>query len=103
MKYTLNNDDFERLSEIYRLFGSAARLKILLCLQEQERDVKELQQACELSQSATSHQLRDLKNCRIVKSRKVGQQVFYSLDDAHISGLLESGIEHVKGVHCYEE
>ena len=102
MQYTLNDQDFERLSAIFKLFGSAPRLKILLCLHGGEQGVRALQRASGLTQSATSHQLRDLKAGRIIRSRKAGQQVFYALDDSHIFSLLESGIEHVKGAHCYE-
>ncbi len=101
-KYTMCYDDFERLSEIYKLFGSVPRLKILLRLSEGECVASELAEAAEISQSATSHQLKELKHCRIVKSRKDGMNVFYSLDDSHIVKLLESGIEHIKGEHCNE-
>ena len=95
-------EDFLRLEEIYKLFGSAPRLKILIRLSKGECGVTELCQLAELTQSATSHQLKDLKQCRIVKSRKDGINVYYSLDDNHIVEILESGIEHVKGDHCQE-
>ncbi len=101
-KCDLNHDDFDRLSEIYKLFGSVPRLRILLRLSEGECVASELSEAAELSQSATSHQLKELKHCRIVKSRKDGMNVYYSLDDNHILKLLESGIEHIKGDHCDE-
>ncbi len=102
-KYEMSNNDFERLSEIYKLFGSIPRLKILLRLSEGECVASELAETAELSQSATSHQLKELKHCRIVKARKDGMNVFYSLDDNHIVKLLESGMEHIKGDHCNEE
>ena len=95
-------EDFLRLEEIYKLFGSAPRLKILIRLSKGECGVTELCQLAELTQSATSHQLKDLKQCRIVKSRKDGINVYYSLDDNHIVEILESGIEHVKGDRCQE-
>jgi ArsR family transcriptional regulator, lead/cadmium/zinc/bismuth-responsive transcriptional repressor len=98
----VEEEDFLRLEEIYKLFGSAPRLKILIRLSKGECGVTELCEVAELTQSATSHQLKDLKQCRIVKSRKEGLNVFYSLDDDHIVKILESGIEHVKGNHCEE-
>ncbi len=96
----LTTEDFERLSEIYKLFGSVPRLKILLTLSQGECVASQLAEAAEISQSAASHQLKELKHCRIVRSRKDGMNVFYSLDDNHIVKLLESGIEHIKGEHC---
>ncbi len=96
----LNSQEFERLSEIYKLFGSVPRLKILLRLSHGECVASELSEAAQLSQSATSHQLKELKFCRIIKSRKEGLNVYYSLDDDHITKMLESGIQHVKGDHC---
>jgi ArsR family transcriptional regulator len=98
----VEEEDFLRLEEIYKLFGSAPRLKILIRLSKGECGVTELCEVAGLTQSATSHQLKDLKQCRIVKSRKEGLNVFYSLDDDHIVKILESGIEHVKGDHCEE-
>lgn len=98
----LDKLELTRLAEIYKLFGNLARLKILLKLSNGEYDASELAKAAGLSQSATSHQLKDLKNCRIVKARKEGARIFYSLDDNHILKLLETGIEHIKGEHCYE-
>lgn len=98
----LCDSDLARLEEIYKLFGSVARLKILLKLSEGECVAGDLSQVAGLTQSAASHQLRDLKNCRIIKSRKDGLNVYYSLDDDHIVKMLETGIEHIKGEHCYE-
>ncbi|MEG1869286.1 MAG: metalloregulator ArsR/SmtB family transcription factor [Oscillospiraceae bacterium] len=98
----LTDNEFKRLEEIYKLFGSAARLKILVRLSYGECGAGELGEIAGLTQSATSHQLKDLKNCRIIKSRKDGLNVFYSLDDDHIVKMLETGIEHIKGENCYE-
>ncbi len=99
MKKELNYEELERLTEIYKLFGSIPRIKILLHLNNGECSASDLSQACGLSQSATSHQLKDLKQGRIIKSRKEGMNVFYSLDDNHIVQMLENGIEHITGSH----
>lgn len=96
----VDEEDFSRLEEIYKLFGSTPRLKILIRLSKGECAVSELCEVAGLTQSATSHQLKDLKQCRIVRCRKDGLNVYYSLDDNHIVEILESGIEHVKGDHC---
>jgi ArsR family transcriptional regulator, lead/cadmium/zinc/bismuth-responsive transcriptional repressor len=96
----LEEDDLFRLEEIYKLFGSMPRLKILVRLSKGECGVTELCEVAGLTQSATSHQLKDLKQCRVVKSRKEGLNVYYSLDDDHIVKILDSGIEHIKGDHC---
>ena len=95
----LDNEELERLTEIYKLFGSVPRLRILLQLNEGECAANELSEAAELSQSATSHQLKDLKQGRIIKSRKEGMNVIYSLDDNHIVEMLENGINHIIGNH----
>ena len=99
MERILNNEELGRLTEIYKLFGSIPRLRILLHLNKGECSASDLSLACGLSQSATSHQLKDLKQGKIIKSRKEGMNVFYSLDDNHIVQMLENGIEHITGIH----
>ncbi len=97
----LSEEEFLRLEEIYKLFGSVPRIKMLLRLSSGEATASELGEASGLSQSAASHQIKDLKRGRIIKARREGLYLFYSLDDSHIVRLLENGIEHVKGV-CHE-
>ncbi len=98
----LKEDEFERLAEIYKLFGCVARLKILTRLFDGECQASELAQYANLSQSAASHQLKDMKYARIIKSRKEGIQVYYSLDDEHIYNLIKIAVEHIKNEHCHE-
>lgn len=95
----LTEDELSRLTEIYRLFGSIPRLKILLHLNNGECVASDLALASGLSQSATSHQLKELKQSHIIKARKEGMNVFYSLDDNHIVQLLENGLNHITGKH----
>lgn len=97
----MNEKDFAELAEMYRLFGSVPRLKIICALRDGERTVSELMEAVGLSQSAVSHQLRDMKYSHIVKSRRDGLNICYSLDDSHILGILGAGIEHIE--HMEEE
>lgn len=95
----LTEQEYKRLEIIFKEFGSMPRLKILLALRESERNVSELIEICGLSQSATSHQLKELKNSRLVKNRRVGNEIKYSLDDQHVLDILEIAIAHVIG-HC---
>ncbi|MGL4982835.1 MAG: ArsR/SmtB family transcription factor [Treponemataceae bacterium] len=101
-KNNLSEQDFEKLEQIYKLFGSIPRLKILLRLNDGECDAGELSLVAGLSQSATSHQLKDLRQGKIIKAKKKGLHMEYSLDDHHIFEIIKSGINHVKGENCYE-
>ncbi len=98
----LTCEDYDKLTEIYKLFACTTRLKILTHLANHgESNASILAEASGLSNSAASHQLKDLKAARIIKSRKEGKSVFYSLDDHHILSILKTGIEHIKGEHCH--
>lgn len=83
------------LAELYKIFADATRIKILYILLEAEVCVCDLAQLLGMSQSAISHQLRVLKASRLVKSRRDGKTVFYSLADDHIKTILDQGFEHV--------
>ncbi len=97
----IKESDYEKLVEIYKLFACNARLKILVKLSTGEFGASELAEFACISQSAASHQLKDLKKSRVIKSRKVGKNVYYSLDDHHILHILRTGLEHAKWEHCY--
>lgn len=94
--------DYKELAEIYRLLASVPRLKILLHLGKGESTVNELVEVTGLTQSATSHQLKELRNCRIVQTRREGLSIYYSLYDKHILSLLNMAIEHIHGINCIE-
>lgn len=83
-------------ADFFKIFGDSTRLKILCALQAGELCVCDLSTITKTSQSAMSHQLRVLRNIKVVKARKVGKEVFYSLDDEHISSILHQGLEHIK-------
>lgn len=91
----LKTEEMQNLSAIFKAFGDPTRLKILHCLKQAEMCVCDLCFVLEMSQSAISHQLRVLRNLRIVKHRKEGKNVFYSLDDDHIFKILDQGLEHI--------
>lgn len=83
------------LAELFKIFGDSTRIKILCILFEGEMCVCDLAVLLNLSQSAVSHQLRILKQARLVKYRKSGKTVFYSLSDDHIQKIIGNGMEHI--------
>ena len=88
-------DTLSDLSELFRIFGDSTRIRILYVLSEAEMCVCDIAQLLGMTQSAISHQLRSLKNARLVKARRDGKTVFYSLADDHVKTILDQGIEHV--------
>ena len=84
------------LAELFKVFGDSTRTKILCCLEVKDLYVGELAEVLNMSVSAVSHQLRILRQTKIVKSRRSGKEVFYSLDDEHISDIYALAIEHLK-------
>ena len=95
-KEAISDRDLRRLSLTFRVLGDPNRLKIVMVLRHVEMCVCDLAAFTGLSESAVSHQLRRLKDLALVKSRRDGQIIYYSLDDEHVSGLLEVGLEHVR-------
>lgn len=83
------------MSDIFRMLGEPSRLRIVLALTKGESCVYHLVEACGGTQSGVSHQLRVLKDNKIVKSRRAGQSVFYSIADEHILKMVAIGLEHV--------
>lgn len=101
---TLSDEMSYDLADFFKIFGDASRVKLLYCLYiNKEMKVSEFVEALGMTQSAVSHQLRLLRQNDIVKFRKEGQSVIYSLDDEHVSVLLEKGIEHIVHKNGYEE
>jgi len=94
-KEAISERDLERLSLTYRVLGDSNRLKIVMALRNVEMCVCDLAAFSGLSESAVSHQLRRLKDLALVKKRREGQIIYYSLDDEHVSAMLDVGLEHV--------
>ena len=84
------------LAELYKVFGDTTRIRILYALLESELCVNDMAVLLNMSQTAVSHQLRVLKNNKLVKFRKEGKIVFYSLSDDHVRSIIEIGMEHVE-------
>ena len=85
------------------IFGDGTRIRILQLLLAGEKNVGELAEALDMSQSAVSHQLRILRQNDLVKYRKEGKTVFYSLDDEHVRVVLEQGMTHIRHKRGYQE
>lgn len=83
------------LAELFKVFGDSTRIKILYALFEAELCVCDIAQLLGLTQSAVSHQLRVLKGSRLVKFRREGKTVFYSLADDHVRKIIAQGMEHI--------
>ena len=96
-KESISARELERLSLIYKVLGDSNRLKIVMALRNVEMCVCDLAAFSGLSESAVSHQLRRLKDLALVKTRRDGQIIYYSMDDGHISELLDVGLEHIRG------
>jgi ArsR family transcriptional regulator, lead/cadmium/zinc/bismuth-responsive transcriptional repressor len=84
------------LAETFRILGDTTRVRILDALSRAELCVQDLARRIDLSESAVSHQLRLLRGMRLVRPRRAGRQIFYSLDDQHIVRLFAQGLEHVQ-------
>lgn len=84
------------LAELFKVFGDHTRVRIIHALSLSELCVCDMASVLEMTSSAVSHQLRVLRAAKIVKFRKQGKNVFYSLDDKHIFSLIQAGIEHVQ-------
>lgn len=83
------------LAELFKAFGDTTRIKILCALFEAEMCVCDIAALLNMTQSAISHQLRVLKQARLVKHRKDGKVVYYSLDDSHIKSIFDQGLLHI--------
>ena len=84
------------LAELFKVFGDSTRIKILYALFESDLCVGDLAQLVNISQSAVSHQLKILKDAKLVKFRREGKIIFYMLDDDHVRTMLSMGMEHVE-------
>ena len=84
------------LAELFKVFGDSTRIKILYALFESDLCVGDMAQLLNISQSAVSHQLKILKDAKLVKFRREGKIIFYMLDDDHVRTILSMGMEHVE-------
>ena len=92
-------DDLYDLSELFRVFGDSTRIRILYALFESELCVCDLADLLGMTQSAVSHQLRILKDAKLVRFRREGKSIFYALDDDHVRLILQVGMTHLNHTH----
>lgn len=85
-----------KLAELFSALSDASRVRIISLLMEGEMSVSALAEGLKMTESAVSHQLRGLRQMHLVRARKSGRQVFYSLDDDHVSRLFSLGLDHVQ-------
>lgn len=95
-KATPNDDTLLDLSELFKIFGDNTRIRILYALSVSEMCVCDLAKVLGMTQSAISHQLRILKQAQLIKYRRDGKTIFYSLADDHVSTIINQGMEHVQ-------
>ncbi len=91
----LDQEKAARVAELFATLGDASRVRIIAALTNGEMNVNSLTEQVSISQSAVSHHLRILRQMRFVRARKIGREVFYRLDDEHITELFQRGVEHV--------
>ena len=89
-------EELDKMSQIFKMLSDQGRLKIIFALHDTEMCVAHLCDSLGMEQSAVSHQLKNLKAARLVKSRKEGKNVFYSLDDAHVLHIVDQVLEHIR-------
>ena len=83
------------VAELFKNFSDSTRIRILYLLMKEEKSVTEIAESLKMNQSAISHQLRLLKNAKLVKNRRDGKTIYYSLADDHVLNIIYQGIEHV--------
>ncbi len=91
----MENETLYSLAELFKIFGDPTRIRILYALSERELCVQDIADALSMTQSAISHQLRILKHSALVKFRREGKTIYYSLADDHVATIMAQGLEHV--------
>lgn len=92
----MNTEEYQALAELFKIFGTPTRLQIMYMLYEGEKCVYDIADELGMSQSAISHQLSILKQNRLVKNRREGKTIYYSLLDSHVVTIIEQGLDHIR-------
>ncbi|WP_035618703.1 ArsR/SmtB family transcription factor [Lacticigenium naphthae] len=93
---TADNETIQCVSKFFKVISDPTRISILFLLKKKEHNVGEIATSLNMEQSAISHQLNTLKKYKLVKSRRNGKSIFYSLDDEHVFSILEQVINHTQ-------
>lgn len=91
-----NEEVLSDLAELFKMFADSTRIKILYALLDGSKSVNEIASELEMNQPAISHQLKILKSQKLVRGIRDGKSIYYSLDDEHVSAILNKGMEHIK-------
>ena len=92
----LGEEELLELAELFKMFADSTRIKILYDLFDGEKNVSEICEDIQMNQSAVSHQLKALKTGKLIRSRRKGKAIFYSLDDDHVKTIIAMGKEHIE-------
>lgn len=103
MTEEIRNEFIYDVADFFKVFGDSTRIKMLYILMESELCVGDIAEKLDMTQSAVSHQLRVLRQSDLVKYRKDGKTVYYSLDDGHVKTVIEQGMSHIKHKKHYED
>ena len=90
----MDEERAQAIADAFKVFGDKTRIRILFCLQDSEKCVEDISSELNMEQSAISHQLRILRGAKLISARKEGRYSYYSLKDAHVSTILQMGLEH---------
>lgn len=83
------------LADLFKVFGDSTRLRIMYAISDEELSVLSIAETLGMEQSTISHQLRVLRNNKLVRARREGKQIYYNLDDDHVKKIIEMGIDHL--------
>ena len=83
------------LADLFKVFGDSTRLRVMVTISDSERSVTEIAESLNMEQSTISHQLRVLRQNKLVRVRREGKQMYYSLDDDHVKKIIEMGMDHI--------
>lgn len=98
-KSMLSSGTYEKVAGFFKIVGDQTRCKIISVLKENEMCVGDISNVLSMTKSSISHQLSKMKEQGVVKSRKEGKEVYYSLDDAHVAEIFELTVEHITHIH----
>lgn len=96
MNENCTNEEYLELAELFKIFGDGTRVRILNALKHKEMCVCDIAGEVGMNKSAVSHQLKSLKMANMVKSRRDGQNIYYSLSDTHVEEIINIGLEHLR-------
>ncbi len=91
-----DENDLYDVAELFKIFGDSTRIRILSALAQAEMCVCDIAIVLNMTKSAVSHQLRILRQAKLVKNRRNGKEIFYSLDDDHVESIIDLALDHVK-------